>query len=973
MTQPARTNLNMTYNQHVLFPLAVMSLAACVLALGLPAASHAAESGGLKVERLRCEYLASPLGIDETTPRLTWIVTSGQRSQRQTAYRILVAGNTEELANGNGTLWDSGRVESGETVNVPYAGKPLLSRQQCCWKVMVWDAAGNPSAWSTPAQWSMGLLDPADWKARWISFRDQSPLEASQEKMVLPPARYYRKPVEMAKDVRRATVYASALGIYELQINGHRVGNSMFSPGWCDYAKRSFYNTYDVTEMVREGHNVLGAIVADGWYAGYVGYGLLVGYGPNRCGRYMYGKTPALLVQLEIQYADGSNDTIVTDSTWKVATGPIVEADMLMGETCDARLELSGWAGPGFDDSRWASAVRAEENGSLKAEFIDQSGSREVELGFRKPPRMQAYPGVPIVPIEEIQPVEITEPNPGVYLFNLGQNFSGVVRLKVRGPAGTTIRIRHGEMLHTDGRLMTENLRKARATDTYILRGDPDGEVWTPRFTYHGFQFVELTGYPGTPELDAVTGVVLHSDTPLASSFECSDEMVNQLFRNVVWTQRANFFEIPTDCPQRDERLGWTGDAQIYVRTASFNADVAAFFTKWLQDLEEAQLPDGPYPDYAPYPMQHGKPNRAFATAWMDAGVICPHAVYRAYGDTRVIQRHWESMERFMDYRKRVSPDFLGVALGNGWGDWLSLNETTPVEYVDTIYFACSSKLMAEMAEALGKEEAAKMYREWFDSIARAYAKKYIDDEGRLTVETQSAHALALYVGLVPERLRQAFADRLAEMIRQNDVRMATGFLGTKHLLPVLSAYGHNDLAGRLLQSRRFPSWGYEIENGATTIWERWNSFTKDEGFMNPSMNSFSHYSFGAVCEWMFTNLAGIDQVTPGFGQILIRPLPQSQESNPEHPEIDWVRAEYDSVRGRVASHWRRLSDRFQLDVVVPANTTATVYIPAKTVKAVTESGLALGEAPGVRVLGWESGRVQVSIGSGNYRFASSQ
>lgn len=949
----------------------LLSFLALAIPLAVAAASHAGEPGTLAVQRLRCEYLVDPLGIDEVAPRLSWIVTSDQRNQRQSAYRILVAGSEKELAADRGNLWDSGRVESAETVNISYGGKPLASRQRCFWKVMVWDAAGNPSPWSESGQWSMGLLKADDWEAQWISFHDQSPLEASQQKMVLQPARYYRKPLQANKEIRRATIYASALGIYELHLNGCRVGQAMFTPGWCDYAKRCFYNTYDATAMVREGENVLGAVVADGWYAGYVGYGLLVGYGPDHCGRYMYGKTPALLVQLEIEYADGTKETIATDSTWKVTTGPIREADMLMGEAYDARLEMPGWDAPDFDDSAWARAIRAEENGSLKATFYDQSGPREVELGFQKPPRMQAHPGAPIVPIEEIQPVEITEPSPGVYIFNLGQNISGVVRLKVQGPAGTAIRIRHGEMLHTDGRLMTENLRKARATDTYVLRGDAEGETWTPRFTYHGFQYVELTGYPAKPDLDAVTGVVIHSDTPLVSSFECSDKMVNQLFSNVVWTQRANFFEIPTDCPQRDERLGWTGDAEIYVRTASLNADVAAFFTKWLQDLEEAQLPEGPYPDYAPYPMQHGKPKKAFATAWMDAGVICPYTIYRAYGDVRVIERHWDSMERFMDYRRRVSPDFLGVALGNGWGDWLSLNETTPVEYVDTIYFGYTSKLMAEMADAIGEKDAAKKYRGWFDSIAKAYAAKYIDSEGRLTVQTQSAHALALYVGLVPPELRQPFADRLAKMIRQNGVRMATGFLGTRHLLPVLSAYGYNDLAGRLLQSRRFPSWGYEIENGATTIWERWNSFTKDKGFM-AGMNSFSHYSFGAVCEWMFTDLAGIDQADPGFDHLVIRPMPQTPESNPEHAPIDWVRAEYDSVRGRIAVQWRREADRFLLDVEIPANTTATVYLPAKSAAAVTEGGQPLAEVPGIRVLGADSGQVQVSLGCGKYQFASS-
>ena len=489
---------------------------------------------------------------------------------------------------------------------------------------------------------------------------------------------------------------------------------------------------------------------------------------------------------------------------------------------------------------------------------------RDVELGFKPPPKLEAFPGVPVRAIEEIKPVRITSPAKGAYIFNLGQNFAGVVRLKVKGPAGTKIQLRYGEMLHPDGRLMTENLRKARATDFYTLRGDPQGETYQPRFTFHGFQYVEVTGYPGTPDLEAITGVVLHSDTPLASSFECSDPVVNRLFKNVVWTQRANFIDLPTDCPQRDERFGWTGDAQAYVAAAAYNADVAAFYTKWLRELMESQRPSGTFPGYAPYPFQHGWD---FGTAWCDAGVICPWTIWKAYGDTRIIQRCWEPMTRFIAWRKGTSKDFLGVAHGNEWGDWLAVNEKTPIDYIDTAYFAYSTKLMAEMAQAIGKTREAAEYRELFEKIKAAFNQKYVKPDGSLAVNTQTAYAQAIYMDLLPANLRAAAGSVLAAKIRDNDTRMTTGFLGTRPLLPVLSAVGQSDLAVRLLQSRKYPSWGYEVEQGATTIWERWNSYTKDKGFggaQNAEMNSFSHYSFGAVCEWMFSQLAGIQ--TDGVG-----------------------------------------------------------------------------------------------------------
>ncbi|MCZ7637887.1 MAG: glycoside hydrolase family 78 protein [Verrucomicrobia bacterium] len=932
----------------------------------------------LVVTRLRCEYLENPLAVDAQAPRLFWRVESDERGERQTAYEILVASSRRWLDENRGDLWSSGKVPGDQTTHVVYRGKPLGSRQRCYWKVRVWNRDGEPSPWSETASWTMGLLEPGDWQAEWISFRDPSPLHADPARLHLPPARHYRKEFQGGeKTVRRATLHASALGIFEAHLNGHRVSEQFFSPGWTDYRQRVYYTTFDVTDLVRPGPNALGAVVADGWYAGYLGYGLLVGYGPHRTGRDTYGKTPALLAQLEIEYDDGSLQVVGTDATWKVTgEGPYREADFLMGEHYDATRELPGWDQPRFDDATWENAVRAGENGSVRAPFHDGAGVREQEFGFVRPARLEAYPAPPVRFTQELPARSITTRGEGVSIVDLGQNFAGVVRLKVRGPAGTRVQLRFGEMLHPDGRLMTENLRKARATDTYVLRGDPRGEVYVPRFTFHGFQFVEVSGYPGVLERDALTGIVLHSDTRLTSSFACSDPMVNRLFENIVWTQRANFLELPTDCPQRDERFGWMGDAQIYARTATYNANVAAFFSKWLREVEEAQLPGGAYPDYCPWPFQHGK---AFAPAWTDAGIIVPWTVWQVYGDTRVLERQWDSMTRFLDWRQANARGFLGIQHpeANTWGDWLNLNEPTPIEYVDSVYFAITTRLMGDMADALGRRHEAVAYRALLDNIRSAFAAKYLGPDGTLTVDTQSAYALALDAGLIPEPLCHAAAERLAQKIRTNDTRMATGFLGTRPLLPVLSAHGQHDLAARLLQSRRFPSWGYEVENGATTIWERWDSFTREHGFngiagnQNAAMNSFSHYSFGAVCEWMFRVLAGIDTATPGFRQLRLRPMPPAPGSNPEHPAISWARARYDSLAGPIASHWRLDGGRFEYEVSLPANTTATVHLPASEADRITEGGRPLRKVKGARLVGREADRWVVEVGSGSWRFVT--
>lgn len=907
-------------------------------ATGVPEAplSTARRTHALVPARLRCEYRQDPLGIDAAAPRLSWILESGRRGARQRAFQVLVAGSAAALAADRGDLWDSGRVTSGESIQIAYTGRPLAARQECWWKVRVWDDRGRPSAWSEPARWSMGLLAPSDWRADWIAAPPAVTPRTGE--LVLPPPPHFRKGFQVAgRPVRRAVAYVSALGLYELRLNGRRVGEDCFTPGWTDYHRRVYYLTYDVTHLLRPGENALGAQVADGWYSGYVGFALLV---RKPRARELYGDRPRLRAQLEIEYEDGERQVVATDPTWKTRTGGTLEADMLMGETHDARRELTGWDAPGYRDANWQPAVRAD------------AGQAAVE----------AYPGVPVRRAGELRPVAVTEPKPGVFIFDLGQNFAGWARLRARGPGGTRITLRFGEMLHADGTLMTENLRKARATDAYVLRGGAE-ETWEPRFTYHGFRYVEVTGFPGRPGPEAITGIVAHSDAPLAGSFECSDPVVNRLHRNILWTQRSNFFEIPTDCPQRDERLGWTGDAQIYVRSAIFNMDVAAFFGKWLIDLEDSRLPEGPYPNFAPwvYPWSHTPDS----PAWADAGILCPYAVYQAYGDRRVVARMWDGMVRFMEFMERHSDGLVRPAAGHG--DWLSIGADTPREVVATAYFAYDASLMAEMARALGRTADAQRYERLAGQIRAAFNRAFVQPDGRIRGSTQTAYALALYMDLLPEALRPRAAAHLVEAVKEKGWHLSTGFVGVRHLLPALTRYGHVDVAYRLLTNRTYPSWGYSIENGATTIWERWNSFTKEGGLADRGMNSFSHYSLGSVCEWMFDTVGGIAQRAPGAGgafrEILLRPRPGGGLT---HADVT-----YDSIRGPIRSSWRLQDGRFSLEAELPANTTAMVYVPAAAAESVTESGQPAVNAPGVRFLRMEEGCAVFQVGGGRYRFAA--
>jgi alpha-L-rhamnosidase len=757
--------------------------------------------------------------------------------------------------------------------------------------------------------------------------------------LFLPPAQFLRRQFVLEKPIQRATVYASALGNYELYLNGRQVGDAYFTPGWTDYNTRVYYNTFDATEHVKKGFNAIGGILADGWYSGHIGWGHI---------RDHYGKNPRFAAQLQIEYADGSTETIVTDKAWKAATGPILEGDFLMGETYDARREIAGWSTPDFP----AAPLRVGDDGSWQ--LVDAVEDVAIKI--------EPYPGVPVRRFQEIKPTKITKPQEDAYVYDMGTNFAGFVRLTVRrAQPGQKIVLRFAERLNPDGTIYTTNLRGARVTDTYICKGNGK-ETWQPRFTFHGFQYVEVTGYPGRPGLDAITGVELTSDTPIAGSFQCSDDMANTLYRNICQTQRANFIDIPTDCPQRDERLGWMGDAQIYVRTATYNTDVAAFFTKWLVDVEDAQLPNGGFSDVSPRRVAMG----GGTAAWGDAGVICPWTIYQVYGDTRILAEHYDAMQKWIEYCKGTCKGLLRPA--EGYGDWLSIKADTPKDVLATAYFARSTKLVAEIADVLRKNEDAQKYQELFQEIRKAFNDAYVSAAGRIKGDTQTVYVLALAFDLLPQEKREQAVKYLVDNIRDRNWRLSTGFVGTKDLMGTLTRCGQTDVAYQLFHSDVFPSWGFSIKHGATSIWERWDGWTPENGFQDPGMNSFAHYSFGAVGEWMFKTIAGIDSDSPAYDHILVHPRPGGR--------VTWVKAMYDSIRGPIATAWRILPEprpngEFRLYVTIPANTTATVYVPTRDADSVMEGRKHAAQAQGVRFIGMRYNNAVYEIGSGTYHFVS--
>ncbi|MGD2245245.1 MAG: glycoside hydrolase family 78 protein [Candidatus Aminicenantes bacterium] len=908
--------------------LAVLSLiSACSLA-------NQEKISDLKATHLRCEYLSNPLGVDVVKPRLSWVLESSERVQKQTAYRIIVSSSEVNLNQDIGDLWDSGKVKNDRTNQIVYEGKELPSRMKCYWKVFVWDNSRVMGESHEEGFWTMGLLDEEDWKGSWIGMELDTQFLKPEKLAPGPPPPWFRKIFSVGKPVKRALVYITARGIFRLHINSHQIGKDVFAPEWTDYNTRIQYRTYDVTENLKQGRNAIGAVVGDGWYSGYLGW---------RKFRGNYGLQNSLLLQLEVEYVDGTTEIVASDENWRCAHGPIISSDLLMGEHYDARKEMPGWDTAEFDDKDWKPVV-----------IVDKPQAKLV-----------AQPSESVQVKHSIEPVEMTEPKKDVYVFDLGQNIAGWVKLRVKGKAGAKVTLRHAERLNPDGTIYTTNLRDAKATDTYVLKGGEE-EVFEPRFTFHGFQYVEVTGFPGVPDKNAVTGCAVYSAAPPAGSFECSSSMVNKLYKNLTWGQRGNYISVPTDCPQRDERLGWMGDAQIFIRTGTFNMDIAAFFTKWMRDVVDAQSGEGAFPDFAPRLKDKALMRFESAPAWGDAGIIVPWTIHRVYGDTRIITEHWEAMVKWMDFLREANPDLIRrKKTGNNYGDWLSIKADTPKDLLATAYWAYDAELMARMAKVIGRRSEAFYYQKLFQNIREAFQREFVLPDGRIKGKTQTGYLLALAMDLVPEDLRFKSTEHLVENIKQRDWHLSTGFVGAGYLLPVLSQMGYSDVAYRLLLNETFPSWGYSIKQGATTIWERWDGWTEEKGFQDPGMNSFNHYAFGSVGEWLFRFVAGIDldPEVPAYKRFKIQPHVGGG--------LEYAKAEYNSIHGRIVSGWKLENGKFILNITIPANTSAIVYVPAEDMSRVTESGEIVKDAEGVKFLRMEKGAAVFKVGSGSYIFES--
>ncbi|MFD1827203.1 family 78 glycoside hydrolase catalytic domain [Mumia zhuanghuii] len=1034
-----------------LFKLAVALTTATFLLPLAPA--QASPPGEVRPHALATDHQTRPLGVGERLPAFGWQLTAHERAQSQSAYRVLVASSPALLARGKGDVWDSGKVDSSESQQVPYGGPQLESRTRYHWKVMAWDVTGHAGRWSSPTWFETGLLDASDWSAQWIAHDTDLPLPTSNSQQNSPaalrtgktlgqsvttdrpfdriggsfptwgtsdsdftltlrrggpdgeavaehrfvdhadnswaelelespaePGDYYLEMSQLEgqagwwshtddvftegqayaddapatgdrtirwnptteakaeltsqlrtmftadKRVKSARLYSTALGIYDLQLNGREVSDDRWAPGWTDYAKRTPYQTYDVTALVKQGANALGARLSTGWYAGKIAI-----YGPN-----LYGKLPGLLSQLEITYTDGTTERVVSDTSWKSTAGPVTHADILDGEEYDARLETPGWTRTGFDDRSWAPVV---EKTDVETALVAQSAP-------------------PVTVTQEMPVQKITEPTSGAYVLDLGQNMVGTVALTLRGLAeGQKVRLRYGEEINPDGTLYTENMRSARVIDYYTARGDRV-ETYEPRYTFHGFRYVEITGLSDKPRKRDLVGKVLGTDAPLTGHFETSDPMLNQLQSNIVWSQRGNFLSVPTDCPQRDERMGWTGDINVFAPTAAFNMDVSTFLgDKWLQDLRDAQRPDGAVTDVVPYVPVVGAGN----AGWGDAAVTVPYTVWQTYGDTAVIEESYASMTAWIDYLEKNSDGLIRPDAG--YGDWLNLDDNTPRDLIGTAYFAHVTALLSQMADAIGKDADADRYADLAAEVRDAFIERYVGDDGALPGDAQAGYVLALSFGLVPDALVDDAADRLVANLERHDWHLATGFLGTPDLLPVLTKTGHTDVAYKLINQKTYPSWGYEVENGATTIWERWNSIMPDGSFGDVSMNSFNHYAYGAVGNWMYQTIGGIapDPEQPGYRHFTVAPQPGGG--------LDHADARFESGYGEIRSQWARKNGRLTMTVTVPVNTTATVTIPGSRVRAVTESGRPVTKAAGVSDVRVEGDAVVAELGSGTYRF----
>jgi len=895
-----------------------------------------------KIRKLRCEYLENPIGIGEQKPRFSWVLDSDEKDILQTSYRIQVCKDTDSFLN---PLWDSGVVKSDNSVHVEYRGPQLDSRTRYYYRVKISNNKNNESPWSKTNFFETGILDTKEWQASFISCDATESPEFSSSSPLL------RKEFNINEEFVSARVYVTSLGLYELWLNGQKVGEDLLTPGWTNYNKRLQYQTYDVTAILKKGANAVGAMLGNGWYKGH-----LAGWMEDTVEdtKERYGKRTALFLQLHITYSDGSEQVILSDKSWKTIAGPILMSELYLGESYDARIERPGWKNPGFNDTDWAPVYELEVNRGI----------------------LVAQDGVPVRKIEFISPQKMLKTTRGETIIDMGQNMVGWVRFTVRGPKGSRVVLKHAEVLDKDGNFYTENLRFAKQTIEYTLKGE-DEECFEPHFTYQGFRYVKLEEYPGEPRLEDFTGIVIHSVMKKTGNFKCSNELVNQLQRNILWSQKGNFVDVPTDCPQRDERLGWTGDAQIFARTACFNMDTALFFKKWLRDLKSEQLENGGVPFVIPsisliMPLiMEDKDTCHSSSGWGDAAVICPWTVYLCYGDLRILEDQYDNMKAWVEYIYCHAENGLFWNTGFHLGDWLALDAkegsffgATPNDLVATAFYAYSTSILAKTAELLQKNEDAKHYREHHENIVEAFQREFFTPSGRLVAPTQTAHILALMFNLVKEKDRKRTIDTLVKYLEENKWHLNTGFLGTPYLCHVLSSNGRTDVAYKLLLQTDYPSWLYQVNKGATTIWEHWDGIKEDGSFWSAEVNSFNHYAYGSIGDWLYRVVAGIDtdETKAGYKRIILKPQPCQK--------LEWATAEFESMYGLIKIKWYHENGMMRMDVTVPHNTTALVMLPYAKIDGLMENEETIKNQPLYSKAMEKDAGVEVELGSGTYLFS---
>lgn len=877
------------------------------------------------------EGFENPIGFYDSIPTFSWKLPQG--TKRQSAYEILVASSPDLLPE-RADLWSSGKVESGQSTFIKYDGTKLGSKQKVYWQVKFWDEEGIPSQWSEVAFFELGLLINDDWKAQWISFPNQKATHIEEIDKKVHRIQHFRKTVALEKDVRKARLYISAKGLFEAQINGNKVGEAVLAPGWTPYEKRIETLTFDVGHLLQKGENAIGLELAEGWYSGRL---IVRGYGKD---------SPKIIAQLEIEYADKTSDIFVTDQSWKTTNnGPIRYSSIYDGEFYDANFEMSQWSTPGFNDSKWVPVVT-------------QAISDTVQLS---PKRHNL-----VVNKIELPTQTITEPVKGRVVFDLGQNMAGVPRINIPVKKGQKVTVRFAEMLKRNGEIYTENYRRAVSTDFYIPA--QDGEItWEPKFTFHGFRYVELSGFDQSikPEKSWVTGLVQHSDFEFSGTFQSSHSKLNQLQSNIEWGLRSNFLDIPTDCPQRDERLGWTGDAQVFLPTSMFIADVHSFWASWLQSLREEQRVDGSVPNVIPDVW-----TKQSSSGWGDAATIVPRETYWRTGDVRILEDSYASMLEWVDFYQSKSQGHIVEMFT--FGDWLQPYSQNPKDtrfgetddqLINTAYYARSVEICLNTAKVLGKTDEVDKLQSWHNEIKTAFQNQFFNADGSVSrgKPTQTAYLLALGFNLLSPDMEKKVIPHLMAEIEKADTHLGTGFLGTPLLAPVLDKLGRADLMFEMLFKETYPSWFYSINQGATTMWERWDSYTHKDGFNPGGMNSFNHYAYGAIGQWMYERIAGISPKKAGYKEIRIAPLPGGPLTS--------VQATYDSPYGNISSAWSLEGNTFTLKTTVPPNTTAKIIIPADTEEPLLLEGMPFENNPNISLIEKADDAFELLAQPGSYQF----